>query len=531
MKGRSIQVGSVPPPPPPPPPTTSGSVNVSGSATFDLVPLNTATNGLNYDAITQSPIRGATVQAVDAAGVVVASSQTDTAGNYNLTVDDNTDIRVRVLAEITSNTNGSYDVSVVDNTNNDAVYAIQGALVNSGTSDSVRNLNADSGWNGTAYASTRAAGPFAVLDPIFETVTEFLAAAPRTDFPELDIGWSPQNRSESGDRDSGAIGTSSYVGNGQSGMIFILGDDDADTDEYDRHVITHEWGHYFEDRISRSDSVGGPHSLGDRLDARVAMGEGWGNALSGIILDDSIYRDSSGTQQSRGFSFDVEDNNNFNEGWFNEGSVQSIIFDIFDNNDDGSDTVSLGLGPIFEALTDPNYVNQSTFTTIFSFVEQVRIEAPGNDAALDALLAEQSINGTGFEGTGETNSGRIPTALPVYHSLTPNGTAIEVCSVDNAGDFNNLGNRSFVRFDIPVTGSYAFSAVRTSGPTGRDPDINAFRGSVFVARLDSPASDSETGNATLQAGEHVLEIFDFLNIDQNDNNNGDVCFDLSIQAN
>jgi len=495
---------------------------VSGSVTFDLVPLNTATNGLNYDAISQSPIRGATIQAINAAGTVMESSQTDENGDYSLTVDNNTDMRIRVLSEIVTSEGGSYNVSVVDNTSNDAVYAIQGDIFDSGEADSVRDLNADSGWDGTAYSGTRAAGPFAVLDPIFETVT---------DFPAVEIGWSPLNRSVSGDRNNGAIGTSSYVGNGQSGMIFILGDDNADTDEYDRHVITHEWGHYFEDRVSRSDSIGGPHSLGDRLDARVAMGEGWGNALSAIILDDTFYRDSSGVQQSRGFSFDVESNNNPNEGWFNEGSVQSIIYDIFDSNNDGGDSVSLGLRPIFDALTADDYLNQSTFTTIFSFVDQVRSEAPGNDAALDSLFTEQSINGTGFEGVGETNNGGISTALPVYNALVPDGTQIEVCSVDDEGDFNNLGNRAFVRFDITSAGSYSIRATRSSGAAGRDPDINVFRGPVFVAQLDSGVADTETGNATLQVGEHVLEIFDFLNIDQNIANNGDVCFNLSIQAN
>jgi hypothetical protein len=32
------------------------------------------------------------------------------------------------------------------------------------------------------------------------------------------------------------------------------------TDEYDDHVIIHEWGYCFEDKFSRSDSIGGNHS-------------------------------------------------------------------------------------------------------------------------------------------------------------------------------------------------------------------------------------------------------------------------------
>ena len=29
----------------------------------------------------------------------------------------------------------------------------------------------------------------------------------------------------------------------------------GDADEFDDHIIVHEWGHYFEDNFSRSDSV------------------------------------------------------------------------------------------------------------------------------------------------------------------------------------------------------------------------------------------------------------------------------------
>jgi len=77
-------------------------------------------------------------------------------------------------------------------------------------------------------------------------------------------------------------------------VIRILGDENNDTDEYDAHVVVHEFGHYFENSLSRADSIGGPHTQSDRLDARIAFGEGWGNALSGMILDDPVYRDSSG---------------------------------------------------------------------------------------------------------------------------------------------------------------------------------------------------------------------------------------------
>ena len=109
---------------------------------------------------------------------------------------------------------------------------------------------------------------------------------------------------------SGAIGSSFFRSIRSNGTvqreIFLLGAEDTDTEEYDRHVIAHEWGHYLEDAFSRSDSVGGPHALGDQLDMRVAFGEGWGNAFSAMVERDPVYKDTLGPAQNTGFYLDVE---------------------------------------------------------------------------------------------------------------------------------------------------------------------------------------------------------------------------------
>ena len=83
----------------------------------------------------------------------------------------------------------------------------------------------------------------------------------------------------------------------------MLGDENVDTDEYDQHIVAHEFQHFLEDRISRSESPGGPHSPGDQLDLRVAFSEGFANAFSAMVLDDPVYRDSLGSPQGQGFSF------------------------------------------------------------------------------------------------------------------------------------------------------------------------------------------------------------------------------------
>src|SRR5690606_21748751 len=186
-----------------------------------------------------------------------------------------------------------------------------------------------------------------------------LAAAPETRFPPLTLHWSPNNVPSRGvdgkpDFASGEIGSSLF--SPLSG-IFLLGAAESDTDEYDRHVIAHEWAHYLEHALGRSDSIGGPHTRGDQLDMRTAFSEGFANAFSAMALGDTRYVDVLGPGQAHGFAFDIEgpfDSNpqpNPHPGWFSEESVQELVYDLFDAEQDSpEDIVALGFGPMLDVL-------------------------------------------------------------------------------------------------------------------------------------------------------------------------------------
>jgi hypothetical protein len=499
------------------------TVTISGAITFDFVPHNTATNGLDYDNTVERPARGIIVEVLDSADAVLSTTNTDATGNYAVTVDSNTSVRIRAKAQLLQTTTPSWDVKVTDNTSGNALYALDGALTNSGTADSTRDLLAGSGWGGTSYTGTRAAAPFAIIDPVYQAVQDFVAVDATIVFPPLEMRWSVNNNTASGNLAAGDIGTSFYSG----GNIYLLGDDGNDTDEYDKHVVTHEWGHYFEDNLSRSDSIGGQHGGGDRLDPRVALGEGFGNALSAMILDDPVYRDSLNAQNAQGFSINIESNSHTNEGWFNEGTVQSIMYDLFDSNSDGTDTLSLGLDPIYQTLTSANYTSTPVFMTIFTFLTEFKLQAPGNDAVINTFTAAQSVNGTGVDGSGETANGSIASALPVFKPVTINGGAVQICSVDDAGEFNKLGNRAFLTFTA-AAGSHTLTMTRTSGAASRDPDFLLFRGNTLVGRAEAVPAESETLIQSLTAGDYVIDAYDFLNIDTNSGNNADSCYNFTI---
>ena len=519
----------------PTPTPAPDAVTISGTISYDHIPHNDSNIGLNYSAITQNPVRGAVVELVSASGSVLATTDTSATGTYSFTREPNTEVLIRVKAQLLQTGSPSWDFKVTDNTNNNALYVLDGSLTSSGSSNSTRNLNADSGWGGSSYTSVRSAAPFAILDAIYDSVQMTLSAAPNVALPPSELRWSVNNRSVGGtsaaERAMGEIGSTSYVFG--EGNIYITGSENSDTDEYDEHVIIHEWGHYFENRLARADTIGGPHSGGDRLDLRVAFSEGWANALSAIVTRDPIYKDAGGFSQNSGFSFSIESNNGINPGWFSETSVQSIIYDLFDSNDDSADSLSLGFQPIYDLLTSSSFRNQDALQSIFTFATLLREDQSSLLPSIDALLSAQSINGTDSFGAGETNDGGDSTPqssiLPVYKVLVVGGPATNVCSNTPFGDTNKLGNSGFIMFDVTTSRSYNVQINRVSGSSSvTDPDAIIWRRGAFIGSGVSAANGSENFSSNLNPGTHILEVYEFTNTDASSSNNRQACFSVTI---
>ncbi len=510
-----------------PTPDPSISVEITGSVTYDLIP-HSSTGALDYDNISQQPVRGATVHGVNSVGVVVAEATTNASGDYTLYVTENTNIRVRVRAELLQYGAPEWRFSVTDNTNSNALYVMDGSLSNSGDIDSVRNLHAGSGWAGSSYENTRAAAPFAILDSVYQALQHVLAASPNVRLAPTQLRWSINNRAVDGSRSSGAIGTSFY--DPSENNMYILGDEDNDTDEYDRSVIQHELAHYLEDTVSRSDSLGGDHSLSSSLDMRVAFGEGFANAFSGIASGQPLYADSGGTGQSRGFSYSLEQNSFNDLGWFSENSVGKIIYDIADAENEGVDSLALGFTPIYQAMASDEYVEASSLTSIYLFVQRLRdLNDESVDSGVNALLEAESIFGIDEYGTGETNdtASEASFILPVYQSLDL-GNTTNACSNNRDGEYNGVDNRRFIRLSIAECDKYRFLASTTLGTGEKDPDIDIWQQGNLVERLESGAADSESACVALGPGDYVIEVFDFGNVDGMDGG-GSACFDVTVE--
>lgn len=506
-------------------------VTIGGRITFERPLFNAEVGeGLDMASPVERPARDIVVEIIDAiSGAVLASTTTDANGTYSVSAPQNRDVFVRAKAQMLKTGTPSWNFRVLNNTNSDALYALDGNAFNTGTSDATRNLRAATGWEVNGYSGTRAAAPFAILDTAYEAKELILSADPNASFAALDFFWSPNNRTTVGlfCPDTGDIGTTFYQVAGTRDEcatsselpagIYVLGafsNGTGDTDEFDQHVIAHEFGHYFEDQFSRSDSLGGGHDGTDRLDLRVAFGEGWGNAFSAMAVQDPQYRDSY-----RGVSLDfgpnLETDDPRVEGWYSETSIGEIIWDLYDSVAEPHDAIALGFKPIFDVMTGPQ-VTTDAFTSIFSFAAGLRQVASADSAAINALLAAENIAVTDDFGSDESNDGGDSSVLPIYPSLPDGQTSVCVRATAGAGDNNKLGNRKFFRLVnqtqrlVTITAIGAADQGVAGSVAATDPDIFVFRrGAIEAAGITDGSATETLPQITLEPGTHIIEVYDF----------------------
>ena len=543
------------------------AVTISGTVSYEMVPPNPACIGLNFAGTYIRPIRGATIQLIDdATGGVLQTATLDDVGGYSFAnVDANTMVRLRVRAELKRSGTPSWDVEVRDNfiagaSDGDPglpalgtrpLYVLDGAAFSSTAQNLTRDEVAGSGWGGSSYTGPRAAGPFAILDAIYAATQFVVNTDPNAQFAPLDAFWSVNNTLASpSDITAGELSASFYRSDLDS--LFLLGDANVDTEEFDDHVIVHEWGHYFEDNFSRSDSIGGPHALGQSIDARLAFGEGWATALAAMVLDEPLYCDTGVAGLPQGFGINAETAGFGRQGWFNEVSIVTFIYDLYDTNDDGTDNDSIGFGPIYDTMVGPQATTPA-YTSVFSFAAELRSMLNASQQAfLDSQLTRENIAPTAIDiwGSTETNDalgGRD--VLPVYTDIVADGSVTNICAnsdFDSGRSGNKLAEYRLLRLTIPATDTYDVLITATSPfapPTpdtsdreDSDPDIYIWRNGNFVARgvsydpVNSPNAESLTTPTLIAGTTYVADVQEWRYQDSEAavNYPEQMCFDVSF---
>lgn len=522
-----------------------GNPTISGRVTFDRVPFSgTTSQGLSYTNTSAQPAREVVVELIPSGGgLALATTTTDSDGNYAFTVPANTNAFVRARAEARRSTAPTFNLQVFNNTGPGVpLYVLDGSSFNTGTVNQTKNLHAPSGWGGTGYTSDldRVAAPFAILDTLYAAAEFVQDNGGSANLPALDAFWSPLNNPNDGNVSNGDIISTLYRPQSNNPLdppsgIYVLGLENIDTDEYDEHVIAHEFQHYLEDAISRTDTPGGSHSPSERLDLRLAFSEGFANAFSAMVLDNPVYRDSQGTQQSLSFTFSMESNSASPAGWYNEASIQSLAWDLYDTAADSPDAIELGYKPMYDVFTGTLRTTPA-LTSVYPFLTALKVRSDVPSAPVNSLAAAQGILANDAWATGETNDGSVSQALPIYTSVALNATPVTVCGSATAGSFNKVGNRRFLRFNLAASQLVSIRAQYTgTGSTAPlspdpDPDITLWRDG-FLGISEEAVANEELLTRTLVAGEYVIEVYEWSHIDPTylaSQRRGVTCFNVSV---
>lgn len=453
--------------------------SLTGALTYDRVPVAQDTNfgsRLDYDATVSLPIRGCVVALVaDDSGAVLASTVTNDQGVYRFDEVSDRAVRLRVLAQTEQK-----EITVRDNTDDDALWVMESEPFEPYEAPRF-DLHAASGWVDGAYRTPRIGAVFAMLDTFLSLHREVVEAVDLSP-PGLTVYWSPSNVSIDGDKRAGEIGTSHCMGT----QIYLLGQADVDTDEYDVSVLGHEFGHYILATIGRGDGLGGGHEDSELLDGRHAFEEGICDVFGAhASAPRSRYADVIGNAQAEGWWTDYEDNlrSEFPTGWYAQAAVSAITYDVMDDQDEAWDTISLGMDGLWQVMVGP-MVEQEALANIFTFI--AALDGAVDSATLNQLAAKNGIEAVEdpFAKGLQDDAGFAPN-LPLYHSLPDTLGALEVTLrvPDGPSRFNKAENNRYLK----VMGNGEMLEVFTMSE--QDVDLEVFDRGVSVGRSESPTGE------------------------------------------
>ncbi len=200
---------------------------------------------------------------------VVATTTTDKNGNYFFAyeLDANKKYRVRALTHL-GNDQDQFDVVSAED---EAIYALSSEPFSGDLSDFSGDLFA---------ARDQLGGAFNIISVLNLCNTMIARHSPQLP-SQLSIVWSRGTEWD--------CGSCYYNGMGQ----IVLGGQSDDPDEYDDHIIAHEYGHHVINSLSYDDSPGGSHR-NRAVSPTLAYGEGIAYFLAALFLDNPRVVDSFG---------------------------------------------------------------------------------------------------------------------------------------------------------------------------------------------------------------------------------------------
>lgn len=369
-------------------PAAAQTTTFRGSILYEKIPAGR--DGLQLDQPVRTAASGVRVEVVALPGrTVLGSGFTDEKGAYT--------IRARPAGR------GQVYVRALAQTENATVVRVGDRAEFSMVSESFavgreRAISTDL----LATDASRVAGAFNIAVTIWRANALVHSAGGNVALPRVEIHWD-----------------TTYAGGTffrpREGVAFINGARGRDSDEFDDHVIAHEYGHFLMSSFSRESSPGGSHGFGEKLDPRLAWSEGWGNFFGAAATGNPHYID---TGAARGrqvvlVSMDLENDvpTGDRPGIWSEHSVGSLLWDWFDDAAEGPDSVALGFAPLWNALTE---LGKEPDVYLLRFARILAAAAkPG-----DALQAGLAARGIDYPVTAE------PPAADLFPEALPSGTQV-----------------------------------------------------------------------------------------------------------
>ena len=245
------------------------------------------------------------------------------------------------------------------------------------------------------------------------------------------------------------------------------------------------------------------------------------------------------------------------QGFFNEMSVATSLYDLFDTGVDGTDNDSIGFGPIYETMTGDGFQKDTeAFTTLFSFGTYLLQNVdPGDVAFVQSQLNRENVDTDLGLDIWATNQASQPTnwangkpvrdLLPLYTELVPNGPTENICVNDDQvieQDGNKPGEWRYLRFTTTSSRSWTLTIQANPAPPPTsdpdpgvrdyaDPDVFLYRNGIFLDRGISGVEDREVFNTpVLAADTYTLSFQDWRYEDEAKSSDypSQVCFDFTL---
>lgn len=444
----------------------AGGITISGNGEYEF-----RTNGNGNISLTKNPIRYAEVKVFNSSGALIQCSRTDASGAFSVVVPNSGASNTLRISSVIYNTETK--AFVYNNPTANTAHYIESSF----TADSTKSIGtltaeADGDLKGGAFNildKVHSANEFLVAETA-NCATSFSSCVPFTGAPSVRIYW-----------DKG-VNPGTYFGAGPISFylpgereLYILGGesgdvDSSDCDHFDNSVILHEYGHFIEDVFSDTDSPGGSHTGDTILDARLAWGEGWANFFQAAVLNDPVYRDTSGNPSGSTTVFFDENleaqvndvPTNSGEGNFREFSITRLLWDAIDSVNEGAgvDEVTSEFAELWTVFANPTNGFKSSsnrFRNVGLFHEIQQALSGGSDWS--------SIR------TGELHAGsQVDYARAVTRGGACANTVIQAANIDpgqtedgSLSNSNQFASNDFYRI-YHAGGSFALSLSYTTNP-------------------------------------------------------------------